>query len=142
MGKRKRKRKRNSNRSGRYYPSKKKMENRRWEELNQDCLVEVLRKLDIESLLTNIPLVCKSWYKASLDPKCWKCLNFHELASSPYLRPPYDSPFFDDFNILNGNNDLANAFIKFVVDRSQRCATTLVIAGFFTQQSLEYVSQE
>ena len=47
------------------------MEGRKWEELNMDCLVNVFQRVGMESLLLDVSFVCKSWYKASLDPKCW-----------------------------------------------------------------------
>ncbi|XP_004308782.1 PREDICTED: F-box protein FBW2-like [Fragaria vesca subsp. vesca] len=49
---------------------------RRWEDLNRDCLVNVFEKVGIESMLLAIPFVCKTWYKTSLDPACWKRLIF------------------------------------------------------------------
>ncbi|KAJ6779011.1 hypothetical protein OIU74_002742 [Salix koriyanagi] len=52
------------------------MEERKWEDLEFDCLVNVLGRVDMESLLLYVPFVCKSWYKASLNPSCWKHLVF------------------------------------------------------------------
>ncbi|KAJ9693749.1 hypothetical protein PVL29_009620 [Vitis rotundifolia] len=36
----------------------------------------------MESLLLDVPFVCKLWYKASLDPKCWERLIFPK-----YIKP-------------------------------------------------------
>ncbi|KAF5468138.1 hypothetical protein F2P56_012315 [Juglans regia] len=124
------------------------MRERKWEELNRDCLVEVLRRLGIEALLMQVPLVCRSWYEASLDPICWKNLNFHTLSSfrpSPArLRPPFRSVSFYNFFTIPKKEDLdvVTAFVRFVVDRSHRSATTLVVADFFTEQALEYASEQ
>ncbi|KAF5205525.1 F-box/LRR-repeat protein [Thalictrum thalictroides] len=52
---------------------------RKWEDLHTDCLVKIFATVDIESLIVHLPLVCKSWYKASLDPLCWKFLDFEYL---------------------------------------------------------------
>ncbi|KAK9933206.1 hypothetical protein M0R45_020409 [Rubus argutus] len=49
---------------------------RRWEDLNKDCLLNILGRIDMESLLLDVPFVCKSWYKATLNPSCWKHLEF------------------------------------------------------------------
>nr|CAN63346.1 hypothetical protein VITISV_012622 [Vitis vinifera] len=38
-----------------------KMEGRKWEELNMDCLVNVFQRVGMESLLLDVPFVCKSW---------------------------------------------------------------------------------
>ena len=35
-----------------------------------DCLVKVFQKVGMEALLLDVPFVCKSWYEATLNPKC------------------------------------------------------------------------
>ncbi|CAL9006753.1 unnamed protein product [Prunus brigantina] len=52
------------------------MDEQRWEDLEMDCLVKVLEKVGMESLLLDVPFVCKSWYKATLNPSCWQSLIF------------------------------------------------------------------
>ncbi|PIA57844.1 hypothetical protein AQUCO_00500040v1 [Aquilegia coerulea] len=53
------------------------LSSRKWEEdMCMDCLVKIFERVGLESLMFNIPFVCKSWYKASLDPICWKVLDF------------------------------------------------------------------
>ncbi|BBN68540.1 F-BOX WITH WD-40 2 [Prunus dulcis] len=52
------------------------MDERKWEDLQMDCLVKVLVKVGMESLLLDVPFVCKSWYKATLNPSCWQSLIF------------------------------------------------------------------
>ncbi|KAL4610427.1 hypothetical protein ACB092_08G049100 [Castanea dentata] len=47
-----------------------KMAGKKWEDLEKDCLVNIFIRVGTESLLYDIPLVCKSWYRASLDPSC------------------------------------------------------------------------
>ncbi|CAL8121701.1 unnamed protein product [Prunus armeniaca] len=53
-----------------------------------DCLVKVLEKVGMESLLLDVPFVCKSWYyKATLNPSCWQSLIFPDkecMAVSPW----------------------------------------------------------
>ena len=58
------------------------MEGRKWEHLNMDCLVNVFQRVGMESLLLDIPFVCKSWHKASRDPQCWEYLIFPEYTSN------------------------------------------------------------
>ncbi|XP_002518077.2 uncharacterized protein LOC8280645 [Ricinus communis] len=53
-----------------------------WEVLPVELLASILGRVGMESLLLNVPFVCKSWYKASLHPLCWEHLIFPELASS------------------------------------------------------------
>ncbi|KAF5189788.1 F-box protein fbw2, partial [Thalictrum thalictroides] len=58
---------------------------RKWEELDTDCLTNIFGRVGLQELINSVPLVCNSWYKASLDPNCWKILDFrclHGLA--PY----------------------------------------------------------
>ncbi|KAL7209580.1 hypothetical protein ACSBR1_031186 [Camellia fascicularis] len=55
------------------------MEGEKWKELNKDCLVNVLGRVGIESLLIDVPFVCKSWYKAMRSPLCWRKLDFLEI---------------------------------------------------------------
>ncbi|CAL9006747.1 unnamed protein product [Prunus brigantina] len=52
------------------------MDEQRWEDLEMDCLVKVLEKVGMESLLLDVRFVCKSWYKATLNPSCWQSLIF------------------------------------------------------------------
>ncbi|KAK8919375.1 hypothetical protein KSP39_PZI021252 [Platanthera zijinensis] len=55
---------------------------RKWEDLAFDCLICVFCKLGFEDFAVSIPLVCKSWHAASLDPQCWRDLDFLELDFS------------------------------------------------------------
>ncbi|KAK9942545.1 hypothetical protein M0R45_008204 [Rubus argutus] len=59
---------------------------RRWDQLDFDCLVNIFGKVGragMESLLLDVPFVCKSWHKASLDPKCWESLIFPIISTNP-----------------------------------------------------------
>ncbi|PIA32925.1 hypothetical protein AQUCO_04300109v1 [Aquilegia coerulea] len=49
---------------------------RKWEDLNIDCLVKIFERVGVKALVSAVPFVCKPWYKASLDPQCWKDLDF------------------------------------------------------------------
>ncbi|CAL5413377.1 unnamed protein product [Camellia sinensis] len=42
------------------------MKGGKWEDLNMDSLVNVFGRVGIESLLLDVPFMCKSWYKATL----------------------------------------------------------------------------
>lgn len=53
------------------------MEERKWENFSSDCLVNIFKRLDLEMLLLDVPLVCKNWYQALLDPLCWQKIVFH-----------------------------------------------------------------
>ncbi|KAI3674850.1 hypothetical protein L2E82_51869 [Cichorium intybus] len=113
------------------------MGRRDWNQLPVHCLVEILGKVGIESLVETIPLVCKSWYEATLYPQCWQQLVFTKspcLRSSkrpiPRLKLDKDSCF--DFNIVvsldNTNNadDYLEKFVQFAIGRSNGLVTEVV----------------
>ncbi|KAL6336041.1 hypothetical protein AAG906_003668 [Vitis piasezkii] len=117
-----------------------KMEGRKWEELNMDCLVNVFRRVGMESLLLDVPFVCKSWYKASLDPKCWERLIFPK-----YIKPDgiWDTgPLGERLMMQYRESFSVTAFIKSVVARSQRHATLLRLPICCTKEALEYAANE
>ncbi|KAF5942007.1 hypothetical protein HYC85_019649 [Camellia sinensis] len=104
------------------------MEGRKWEELNMDCLVNVHGRVGIESLLLDIPFVCKSWFKATLSSLCWRRLNFFEVSTAPLIYQ-YEVKF------------CSISMMKFVVNRSDRCATYLSLPNrSLTDEALIYVA--
>ncbi|WOL07011.1 hypothetical protein Cni_G15746 [Canna indica] len=57
---------------------------RRWEDLPSDCLIHIFRHLGLDDLTVSLPFVCRSWWRASLDPGCWSVLNFRPLDFRPW----------------------------------------------------------
>ncbi|KAJ9154007.1 hypothetical protein P3X46_027388 [Hevea brasiliensis] len=103
------------------------MERRKWEDLEMNCLMNVLQRVGMESLLLDVPFVCKSWCKASLDPLCWESLNF----------PPDLS--FDRFterfmDVYRGKSMCLTAFTKLIIDHSHRKATLLSPPYCFSEE--------
>ncbi|THG21927.1 hypothetical protein TEA_009199 [Camellia sinensis var. sinensis] len=45
-----------------------------------DCLVNVFGRVGIESLLLDVPFMCKPWYKATLSRLCWGKLDFSKIS--------------------------------------------------------------
>lgn len=104
-----------------------------------DCLANVFQRVGMESLILDVPFVCKSWYKASLDPRCWEHLIFPkwvkpDIFESSHLADRLAMEFHESYS--------ASAFIKFVVARSQRCATQLKLPTCCTPDALEYAANE
>ncbi|PKA61969.1 F-box/LRR-repeat protein [Apostasia shenzhenica] len=105
------------------------MENGRtaWEEMDVDCLVNVFSRLGLHDLALSVPLVCKRWRAAAVDPLCWKKLDFRRLELVPWSRFPklfilhYSLPFFS-FSFL----------LRFAVHRSCKSATELRFPLKFT----------
>ncbi|XP_031249239.1 F-box/LRR-repeat protein At3g48880-like isoform X1 [Pistacia vera] len=114
------------------------MGERKWEDLEMDCLVNVLGRVGIESLLLDVPFVCKSWHKASLNPLCWKFLSF-PFAFDSWSNKNIIRRYRDQYEIeeLSGT-----AFIKFIVDRSCRNATKLVFPTYCTEEALKHAADE
>ncbi|KAJ6426116.1 hypothetical protein OIU84_026659 [Salix udensis] len=106
------------------------MEERKWEDLEFDCLVSVLGRVGMESLLLDVPFVCKSWYKASLNPSCWKRLEWNFTLLDK---------FKEKYKIHKCSVD---AFTKFVVGRSNGNCTGLILPNGCTEEVLNYIADE
>ncbi|KAJ9676414.1 hypothetical protein PVL29_025101 [Vitis rotundifolia] len=120
------------------------MEERKWEELNMDILVNVFGRVGMESLLLDVPFVCKSWYKASREPQCWEHLIFPE-----YIKPDDiweenspDRGFAERLVTTYQENLSVTAFMKFIVNRSCGCAAIIKLPKFCTEEALEYIAHE
>lgn len=81
--------------------------------MEADCLVNIFRRLGLDDLSLGVPFVCRSWYRASLDPLCWKVLDFQGLNFMPWSEfskrfvKRYSPPQFS-----------FSSFMRFVVGRS------------------------
>lgn len=107
------------------------MDQRRWEEFNTDCLTNIFGRVGMESLLFDVPFVCKSWYKASLDPCCWQRLIFPNVS--------FFGRFVNEYRI-DAWKFSTRAFIKFVIGRSKGHATVLSLPPSASETDLKYVS--
>ncbi|KAF8407808.1 hypothetical protein HHK36_006944 [Tetracentron sinense] len=110
---------------------------RRWEELEIDCLVNVFERLEIQDLTLGVPFVCKSWYQASLHPHCWKSLNLGSLNFGPY------SPFVEKFKLWYHIDCFSfTGFLKFAINRSHKSVIDLLLPRSCTLANLIYLSNE
>ncbi|XP_050246574.1 F-box/LRR-repeat protein At3g48880-like isoform X3 [Quercus robur] len=100
----------------------------KWEDLNMDCLVNVLTRVGIESLLLGAPFVCQSWYKASLHPSCWQIINFQKIESGPLSWYFYDG--------------ITTEFIKSIINRSRGNATEVWLPDDCSEEALIYIADE
>ncbi|XP_074348513.1 uncharacterized protein LOC141687212 [Apium graveolens] len=103
------------------------MEERKWENLNYDCLVNVLKRVDLETKLFDVPLVCKHWYYTLLNLLCWQKLVF-----------PFN---YEESRLTTALEDEKNVarLMKFVVNRSLGRATTFLAPIFATIEDVMYV---
>ncbi|KAF6173808.1 hypothetical protein GIB67_003809 [Kingdonia uniflora] len=85
-----------------------------------NCLVKIFDGVDMKALLSDVPLVCKSWYKASLDPHRWRNLNFRENDD---LTNDLFFDYVDDYscNSRTINSLSLTCMIEFVVNQSWMC---------------------
>ncbi|XP_024197337.1 F-box protein FBW2 [Rosa chinensis] len=129
----------------------------RWEELEVDCLVNVFGRVGMESLLLDVPFVCKSWYRATLVPSCWQFLKFPDDLSDPILvdfvgpgcdpKPGYLCTctfirrFIDEYR-LDGRRFSVTAFLKFIISRSKGKAMSLRLPRDASEDVLKYAADE
>ncbi|KAJ6756647.1 F-BOX DOMAIN CONTAINING PROTEIN EXPRESSED [Salix purpurea] len=114
------------------------MEERKWEDLEFDCLVNVLGRVGMESLLLDVPFVCRSWHEASRSPSCWKHLVFPQDIYLTWDVTLLDK-FEDYYEIHNCSED---AFIKFVVGRSHGNCTGLSLPNDCSEEVLKYIADK
>ncbi|CAL2244340.1 unnamed protein product [Prunus armeniaca] len=124
------------------------MDERRWEDLQMDCLLKVLVKVGMESLLLDVPFVCKSWYKATLNPSCWQSLLFPDNECIEFW--PWDAFECPNFQNLmdrfaseyqiDGDRCSITTFLKFVINRSSGNATVLKLPKCCTIEAFEFAA--
>ncbi|KAM7465843.1 hypothetical protein LguiB_013405 [Lonicera macranthoides] len=107
------------------------MEGRKWEDLEMECLSNIFDRVGMESLVLDVPLVCKSWNKATLDPKCWQTLIFpYDLSESRLIPKNKSRP------------SSAKDLFKFVLNRSQKCASLVIFPKHCTEGQLFQVANK
>lgn len=78
----------------------------------------------MESLILDVPFVCKSWYSATRSPLCWQNLDFSEVSFDGYLYSHFIRRLRAELR-LKGIIGLT-AFIEYVLLRSGGSATKIV----------------
>ncbi|XP_061992359.1 F-box/LRR-repeat protein At3g48880-like [Rosa rugosa] len=121
---------------------------RKWEELEVDCLMNIFGRVGMESLLLDVPFVCKSWYKATLDPSCWQYLTFPDLTVDRYLDFDEDGywctlikRFVDEYR-LDESRFSVTAFVKFIISRSKGKAIYLRLSPCASEDVLKNAADE
>ncbi|XP_061992833.1 F-box protein FBW2-like [Rosa rugosa] len=132
---------------------------RRWDELNPDCLLNVFRRLGMEELLYDVPFVCKSWHRASHNPSCWQSLIFPDIdhnavdedenikydassadnESKPQSFGAFYDRFMHEYQIDSGRFSIGG-IIKVVIKRSNGLPTVLKLPQNSTEEVLTSVS--
>ncbi|XP_038970390.1 F-box/LRR-repeat protein At3g48880-like isoform X2 [Phoenix dactylifera] len=95
-------------------------ERRRWEEMDMDCLVNIFQRLGLEDLTLGVPFLCKSWYRASLDPLCWRVLDLEPLDFMPWSK--FTKRFMTQYSLHHFS---FSGFMKLVAMRSRGSAIEL-----------------
>ncbi|XP_021811874.1 F-box protein FBW2-like isoform X2 [Prunus avium] len=116
--------------------------------LRNRLLGEVFEKVGMESVLLDVPFVCKSWYKATLNPSCWQCLIFPDNERTEVW--PWDDfecpnfqnlmdRFASEFQI-DGDRFSVTTFLKFVINRSTGTAVLLKLPKCCTVETFEFAA--
>ncbi|KAH0468727.1 hypothetical protein IEQ34_001959 [Dendrobium chrysotoxum] len=115
------------------------MELGRWEGMQMDCLVSIFSKLGLDDLTTAVPLVCKSWNQASVDPLCYRILDFRHLDFNP--SSPFASRFAFEFSVPRFS---FSDFLKLAMARARGAAVDLRFNSLFSasNQDLSLASDE
>lgn len=92
-----------------------------WNNLPINCLVDIFQRLSLYELTLSVPFVCKSWYEASLDPTCWKILDFRTI--NPWPGGTFAEEFkrayrLDEYQIRR--------FLNFIMHRSCKLSVLLM----------------
>ncbi|KAJ4823961.1 hypothetical protein Tsubulata_039217 [Turnera subulata] len=114
------------------------MESRKWEDLEINCLVNVLAKVGIESLLLDVPLVCKSWYRASLEPKCWE--QIVSLEDEDKLCNRFGLSLGIGYYEIR--DITVSKLIKLIIDRSNGACTVFDVSWSFNREVLQYLAEK
>ncbi|WOK97088.1 hypothetical protein Cni_G05796 [Canna indica] len=114
-------------------------ERRRWEDMEMDCLVNIIRRLSLEDLALGVPFVCKGWQRASMEPLCWSILDFRDLDFMPWsdLTKKFTARYAVQRFSFSG-------FLKFALARSCGFAVELQFPLVFgaSFQDLVFASEE
>ncbi|KAI8004375.1 hypothetical protein LOK49_LG08G01649 [Camellia lanceoleosa] len=115
------------------------MEGEKLKELNTDCLVNVLGRVGIESLLIDVPFVCKSWYKATKSPLCWRQLDFLEISLDDCTSLFFLARLIDDYQVKGKFS--FTAIVKTLVKRSATSVVYISLPsfGFCDEEVLFYI---
>ncbi|WOK99536.1 F-box/LRR-repeat protein [Canna indica] len=115
---------------------------RRWEEMEMDCLANIFQRLSLEDMAVAVPFVCRSWLQASLDPLCWRALNFRQLNFLPWSS--FTRKFTAAYSYSDVSADAASfsSLLKLVVARSKGVVTEIQFPLVFgaSLQDLLYAS--
>ncbi|XP_040368512.1 F-box/LRR-repeat protein At3g48880 isoform X1 [Rosa chinensis] len=121
-------------------PTPRSRHDRKWEDLESDCLVNIFQRVGMESMLMFIPFVCKSWHKASRTPAVWKSLIFPEGIFDPmnfdtdtgenegYWFDLFLRKFAREFDIPWSNFTVPK-FVNLAINRSEGGAEFLKLPG-------------
>ncbi|KAL2906573.1 hypothetical protein RDABS01_005283 [Bienertia sinuspersici] len=105
---------------------------RRWEDMDHDILVSIMKRLDLRVLLIVICLVCKSWLNATLDA----------------LFPPNHVFSFRNYPLLNSCHPFLHqrsrlwTMIKLHLNRNLHCYTKLILShGKLKISGFHYIAE-
>ena len=109
---------------------------RKWDELDMDCLINIFERLELQELILGVAFVCKSWYRASVSPQCWKTLNFDKLNFAP-SSSPFVTTFCHQYAIHNFS---VSGFLTLALSRGGPAVVEIILPAICTLEKLIYAS--
>lgn len=108
---------------------------KKWDELEADCLINIFERLELEELILGAALVCKSWYKVSISPQCWKILDFDKLnfdSSGPFV-----AEFYRRYGIHNFS---VTGFLNLAISRGGQAVVEIIFPAVCPLENIIYAS--
>eukprot|EP00249_Psilotum_nudum_P013348 c24286_g1_i1 orf=378-1250(+) len=99
-------------------------EDRSWAEMLPEVLVKSFQRLPLPDMFLTVPLVCKAWRKASLDPSLWESIDLRDWV--------------EDFGF---SSTYVERMVKLVVNRSCGRLKDLLLSDYGTDDMLIYISE-
>ncbi|CAL9047062.1 unnamed protein product [Musa banksii] len=95
---------------------------RAWEELIPDALGLIFRNLPLQEILTVVPRVCKSWYRAVSGPYCWQEIDIEEWSQR--CKP-----------------EQLDQMLQMLITRSGGSFRRLSVSGLLTESMFTFISE-
>lgn len=111
---------------------------RKWEEMDNDVLVEIFQCFDIFGSISGIGQVCSTWRSAACDPLIWKTLDLSMLKSN-FIKTPSEPYVYVD----GPSDKTLTRVLKIALSLSRGNTTTLIFHYnlFVSDDQLTYTAE-
>lgn len=98
-------------------------DSRRWEDLLPDVLGLIFKNLSLSEIFTVIPIVCKSWRKATMGPFCWQEIDI------------------EDWSTVNDHGKV-DQMLHVLITRSSGSPESLCVSGLQLESSFYFIAEQ